>query len=122
MKELKSYYRFSGRNLDIQNIFPNISLFTFLLLTHSNCLLLLLKYSNCPLLRLSFPCRFACRGFYLVFSFYPIEPESSTLLTLAVDSASLLTLAVQDCYKTMDGGKTAVPLVLVSLFCTTFPR
>ncbi|KAK7073067.1 Ubiquitin carboxyl-terminal hydrolase 14 [Halocaridina rubra] len=50
------------------------------------------------------------------------EQESSSLLTLAVDSASLLTLAVQECYKTMDDGKTAVPLVLVNLFRTTFPR
>lgn len=52
----------------------------------------------------------------------PKQPESSSLLTLAVDSASLITLAVQDCYKTMNSGKTAVPLVLVNLFRTTFPR
>lgn len=50
------------------------------------------------------------------------EPESSAMLTLAVDSASLLTLAIQNCYKTMDEGKTAIPLVLVNLFRTTFPR
>lgn len=48
--------------------------------------------------------------------------SSSNLLTLAVDSGSLLTLAIQECYRTMDSGKTAVPLVLVNLFRTTFPR
>ncbi|XP_068216889.1 ubiquitin carboxyl-terminal hydrolase 14 [Palaemon carinicauda] len=52
----------------------------------------------------------------------PKQPESSSLLTLAVDSASLLTLAIQDCYKTMNSGKTAVPLILVNLFRTTFPK
>lgn len=50
--------------------------------------------------------------------------SSSSLLTMveAVDSGSVLTLAIQDCYRTMDGGKTAVPLVLVNLFRSTFPR
>ncbi|XP_042237979.1 ubiquitin carboxyl-terminal hydrolase 14-like isoform X2 [Homarus americanus] len=48
---------------------------------------------------------------------------SSSLLTLVeVESGSLLTLAIQDCYRTMDSGKTAVPLVLVNLFRTNFPR
>ncbi|KAK8744474.1 hypothetical protein OTU49_000825 [Cherax quadricarinatus] len=48
---------------------------------------------------------------------------SSSLLTLVeVESGSLLTLAIQDCYRTMDSGKTAVPLVLVNLFRSTFPR
>lgn len=46
----------------------------------------------------------------------------SSMLTLEVDSGSLLTLAIQDCYRTMDSGKTAVPVVLVNLFRSTFPR
>lgn len=46
----------------------------------------------------------------------------SSMLTLEVDSGSLLTLAIQDCYRTMDSGKTAMPLVLVNLFRSTFPR
>ncbi|CAL4125423.1 unnamed protein product, partial [Meganyctiphanes norvegica] len=38
------------------------------------------------------------------------------------NSGSLLTVSIQDTYRNMDNGNTAIPLVLVNLFRTTFPR
>lgn len=38
------------------------------------------------------------------------------------NSGSLLTIAIQDTYRSMDNGNTAIPLVLVNLFRSTFPR
>jgi len=46
--------------------------------------------------------------------------ESST--GTSGNSGSLLTMAIQDTYRNMDNGNTAIPLVLVNLFRSTFPR